>query len=83
MYKIIIRPIEDLKNCEIHFQRWTDSGELEKIKIEKAYNEGQELEVSGNIIKNMRMKGNEDIKIDVLFETKRKCVMEVKVYVQD
>ena len=83
MYKIIIRPIEDLKNCEIHFQRWTDSGELEEIKIEKAYNEGQELEVSGNIIKNMRMKGNEDIKIDVLFETKRKCVMEVKVYVQD
>ena len=83
MYKIIIRPIEDLKNCEIHFQRWTDSGELEKIKIEKAYNEGQELEVSGNIIKNMRMKENEDIKIDVLFETKRKCVMEVKVYVQD
>ena len=83
MYKIIIRPIEDLNNCEIHFQRWTDSGELEKIKIKKAYNEGQELEVSGNIIKNMKMKGNEDTKIEVLFETKRKCVMEVKVYVQD
>ena len=82
-YKIIIRPIEDLKNCEIHFQRWTDSGELEKIKIKKAYNEGQELEVSGNIIKNMKMKGNEDTKIEVLFETKRKCVMEVNVYVQD
>ena len=83
MYKIIIRPIEDLNNCEIHFQRWTDSGELEKIKIKKAYNEGQELEVSGNIIKNMKMKGNEDTKIEVLFETKRKCVMEVNVYVQD
>ena len=31
----------------------------------------------------MKMKGNEDTKIEVLFETKRKCVMEVNVYVQD
>lgn len=83
MYKVIVRPIEDLYNCEIHFQRYTDSGELEKIKINKAFINGQELQISGNIIKNIKMNGNEDTKIDVVFETKRKCIMEVKVYVQD
>lgn len=83
MYRVIIRPTETLNNCEIHFQRCTDSGELEKLKISKAYLDGSELEISGNIVKNVNMKENEDIKIDVVFETKRKCIMEVRVYVQD
>lgn len=83
MYKVIVRPVENLCNCEIHFQRCTDSGELEKLKISKAFMNGQELQVSGNIIKNITMNGDSDTKIDVVFETKRKCIMEVKVYVQD
>lgn len=82
-YKLIIRAMENLDNCEVHFQRLTDSGELEKIKISKAYLNEKELSISGNIIKNISLKRDEDVKIDVLFETKRKCVMEVKVYVQD
>ena len=82
MYKIIIRATEDLNNCEIRFQRCTDSGELERLKIDKAYIEGRELEVSGNIIRNIDLKKEEDTKIDIQFETKRKCIMEVKVYVQ-
>lgn len=81
--KLILRPIENLYNCEIHLQRCTDSGELEKIKINKAFMNDQELQISGNIIKNIKMNRNEDTKIDVVFETKRKCIMEVKVYVQD
>ena len=82
MYKVIIRPIENIDNCEIRFQRWTDSGELEKLKIEKAYLGDNELEISGNIIKNIKLKEDEDTKIEIIFETKRKCVMEVKIYVQ-
>ena len=82
MYRVIIRPLETLNSCEIHFQRWTDSGELERLKIKKAYFEGKELDVSGNVIKNINLNQDEDAKIEVLFETKRKCVMEVKVYVQ-
>lgn len=76
MYKVIIRPIENIDNCEIRFQRWTDSGELEKLKIEKAYLGDNELEISGNIIKNIKLKEDEDTKIEIIFETKRKCVME-------
>lgn len=82
MYKVIIRSTEDLNNCEIRFQRCTDSGELERLKINNAYIEGRELEVSGNIIKNIDLKKEEDTKIDIQFETKRKCIMEVRVYVQ-
>lgn len=82
MYRVIIRPIENIDNCEIRFQRWTDSGELEKLKIKKAYLGGNELEISGNIIKNIKLKEDEDTKIEIIFETKRKCVMEVKIYVQ-
>ena len=82
MYRIIIRPMESLENCEIRFQRWTDSGELERLKIEKAYIDNKELKVLGNIISNVSLDGNKDTKMEVLFETKRKCVMEVKVYVQ-
>lgn len=82
MYRVIIRPMENLDNCEIRFQRWTDSGELERLKIEKAYIDNKELKVSGNIINNVSLDGNKDTKIEVVFETKRKCVMEVKVYVQ-
>lgn len=82
MYRIIIKSIEDLNNCEIRFNRWTDSGELERLKIEKAFIDDRQLEISGNTIKNVTLNGNKDINIEVLFETKRKCVMEVKVYVQ-
>ncbi len=82
MYRVIIRPMEKLSNCEIRFQRWTDSGELERLEVEKAYIGNQELKTSGNIIKNVDLDGNNDTKIEVLFKTKRKCVMEVKVYVQ-
>lgn len=82
LYRVIIRPMEDLDDCEIRFQRWTDSGELERLKIEKAYIDNKELKVSGNIINNVNLDGNKDTKIEVIFETKRKCVMEVKVYVQ-
>lgn len=82
MYRIIINPIEELNNCEIRFNRWTDSGELERLKIEKAYLDDRELEISGNTIKNLFLSGNKDTSIEVLFETKRKCVMEVKIYVQ-
>lgn len=82
LYRVIIRPMENLDNCEIRFQRWTDSGELERLKIEKAYIDNKELKVSGNIINNVNLDGNKDTKIEVVFETKRKCVMEVKVYVQ-
>lgn len=82
MYRVIIRPLETLNSCEIHFQRWTDSRELERLNIKKAYLDGKELEISGNVIKGIRLNQEEDVKIEVLFKTKRKCVMEVKVYVQ-
>ena len=82
MYNIIIKPLEDINECEIRFQRWTDSGELEKLKIEKAFLDTKELEISGNTIKNVKLYGNKDTNIKVIFEAKRKCVMEVKVYVQ-
>ncbi len=83
MYRVIVRPMENLVNCEIRFHRWTDSGELERLKINKAYLGGQELEISGNIIKNVNLKQDDDTRIDVQFQTKRKCVMEVKIYVQE
>jgi len=82
-YRIIIKSTENIENGEIHFQRWTDSGELEKLKIKNALIDGHELEVLDNFIKNVKMNENEDTKIEVEFESKRKCVMEVKVYVQD
>lgn len=82
MYKVIIKPEEDINNCEIRFQRCTDSGELERLNISKAYIDNMELEISGNIIKNVKLKHDKDTKIDVLFESKRKCIMEVKIYVQ-
>lgn len=82
IYRVIIRSLEDLNNCEVHFLRWTDSGELERLKVSKAYIEGRELNISGNIIKNINLKQSEDTKVEVIFETKRKCVMEVRVYVQ-
>lgn len=83
IYKVIIRPIENLENSEIHFLRYTDSGELEKINVKKAFLEGKELYISGNIVKNINLREDEDTKIEVEFETKRKCIMEVRVYVQD
>lgn len=82
-YRVIIRPEENLENSEIHFLRCTDSGELEKLNVKKAYIDGCELEISGNIIKNIDLKESEDTKIEVKFESKRKCIMEVRVYVQD
>ena len=54
-----------------------------KLNVKKAYIDGCELEISGNIIKNIDLKENEDTKIEVKFESKRKCIMEVRVYVQD
>ena len=83
IYRVIIRPIEDLENSEIHFLRCTDSGELEKINVKKAFLDGKELDVSGNTVKNINLREDEDTKIEVEFETKRKCIMEVRVYVQD
>ena len=82
-YRVIIRPEENLENSEIHFLRCTDSGELEKLNVKKAYIDGCELEITGNIIKNIDLKEIEDTKIEVKFESKRKCIMEVRVYVQD
>lgn len=82
MYKVIIRPMENIENCEIRFQRWTDSGELERLKIEKAYIGDEQQEIVGNVIKNIKLNSNKDTIIEVVFETKRKCVMEVKIYVQ-
>lgn len=83
MYRVIIRPVEDLENSEIHFLRCTDSGELEKINVKKAFLDGKEQNVSGNAVKNINLRENEDTKIEVEFETRRKCIMEVRVYVQD
>ncbi len=83
IYRVIIRPIEDLENSEIHFLRCTDSGELEKINVRKAFLDGKELDVLGNTVKNINLREDEDTKIEVEFETKRKCIMEVRVYVQD
>lgn len=83
IYRVIIRTIEDLQNSEIHFLRCTDSGELEKINVKKAFLDGKELDVSGNTVKNINLREDEDTKIEVEFETKRKCIMEVRVYVQD
>ncbi len=83
IYRVIIRTIEDLENSEIHFLRCTDSGELEKINVKKAFLDGKELDVSGNTVKNINLREDEDTKIEVEFETKRKCIMEVRVYVQD
>lgn len=83
IYRVIIRPIEDLENSEIHFLRCTDSGELERINVKKAFLDGKELDVSGNTVKNINLREDEDTKIEVEFETKRKCIMEVRVYVQD
>lgn len=82
-YRIIIKSTEYIENGEIHFQRWTDSGELEKLKIKNAFIDGEELEVLDNFIKSVKLNENEDTRIEVEFESKRKCVMEVKVYVQD
>lgn len=82
-YRVIIRPVEYIENSEIHFLRCTDSGELEKINVKKAIINGNELEISGNAIKNIHLRENEDTKIDIEFDTKRKCIMEVRVYVQD
>lgn len=83
VYRVIIRPEENLENSEIHFLRCTDSGELEKINVKKAFLDGIELDVSGNSVKNINLKKNEDTKIEVEFETRRKCIMEVRVYVQN
>ena len=83
VYRVIIRPEENLENSEIHFLRCTDSGELEKINVKKAFLDGIELDVSGNSVKNINLKENEDTKIEVEFETRRKCIMEVRVYVQN
>lgn len=83
MYRVIIRPVENLENSEIHFLRCTDSGELEKINVKQAFLDGKELDISGNAVKNINLRENEDTKIEVEFETKRKCIMEVRVYVQD
>lgn len=82
-YRVIIRPVENIESSEIHFLRCTDSGELEKINVKKATINGTELEISGNVIKNINLTENEDTKIDIEFDTKRKCIMEVRIYVQN
>lgn len=82
-YRVIIKPEENIENSEIHFLRCTDSGELEKLKVKRACINNKELLVSGNIIKNVNLDKDEDTRIEVQFETKRKCIMEVRVYVQD
>jgi len=83
IYRVIIRSIEDIEKSEIHFFRCTDSGELEKINVKKAIINGNELEISRNVVKNVDLRENEDTKIDIEFDAKRKCIMEVRVYVQD
>ena len=82
-YRVIIRPVEDIEKSEIHFLRCTDSGELEKINVKRAIFNGNELEILGNAVKNINLRENEDTKIDIEFDAKRKCIMEVRVYVQD
>lgn len=82
IYRIIIKSTEDIVNGEIHFQRRTDSGELERLEIDKAYLGNEELNISKNKIKNINLKENEVTKLDVIFKNQRKCIMEVKVYVQ-
>lgn len=83
VYRLIIRPEENLENSEIHFLRCTDSGELEKINVKKAFLDGIELDILGNSVKNINLRENEDTIIEVEFETRRKCIMEVRVYVQN
>ncbi|MDO5556905.1 MAG: hypothetical protein Q4G05_01485 [Clostridia bacterium] len=82
-YRVIIRTVEDIENAEIHFQRLTDSGDLERIRIHRVYKLGNELEAFGNVIKGVTLKADEDTMLEVEFENKRKCIMEVKIYVQD
>ena len=82
-YRIIINSMENVKNCEVHFLRCTDSGELEKIKIKEAMINGETQEIYSNIVKNVNLKELENRIIEVEFESNRKCIMEVKVYVQD
>ena len=55
MYRLIIRPEENLENSEIHFLRCTDSGELEKINVKKAFLDGIELDILGNSVKNINL----------------------------
>ena len=83
MYKVIIRAKETIENCTITLQRLTDSGDLERIKIESAKQDDDELITSGNTIKGVRLNENTDSVIFVSLTNKRKCIMEVKVYVQE
>lgn len=83
MYRIILKSEKDIENCSISIQRVTDSGELEKLKVEKAVQFEKELDIVGNIIKNVKLIGNSNNFIYIRLQNNRKCIMEVKVYVQD
>ena len=83
MYKVIIRPKDTIKNCTITLQRLTDSGDLERIKIESAKQDEGELIVYGNTISGVNLTEGIDSIIFVSLINKRKCVMEVKIYVQE
>lgn len=83
MYKIILNSEKDIENCAIIIYRVTDSGELEKLKVEKAIQCEKELDVAKNTIKNVKLIGNSNNAIYIKLRNNRKCIMEVKVYVQD
>ena len=80
IYKVIIKPKENINNCEIRFLRLTDSNVLEKVEIEAAYIKGEKVDFFENIVKDIELKQDEDTIIELLL--KRKCIMEVKIYVQ-
>lgn len=82
-YKVIIKSKETVEKCSITFQRLTDSGELERIKLESALQNDEVLTTNVNTIQGVRLNANEDNVIWINLDNKRKCVMEVKVYVQE
>ena len=83
-YRIILNSKMSAQNAEVRFYRWTDSGELEKINVSNAsLSNGTKLKTNDNIIENVDFDEKSSTILNVEFESKRKCVMEVRVYVQD
>lgn len=83
-YKIILNSEISAEKAEVRFFRWTDSGELEKLKVKKAsLSSGTEFSVKDNVVESIKFNAKTSTILNVEFESKRKCVMEVKVYVQD
>lgn len=81
-YRILIKTDLNIEEGMITFQRYTDSGELEKLNIRSATMKDKELTVEGNSIQNVKIPAKINEIFEVEFETAKKCIMEVKVYVQ-